>query len=156
MNTGLCFKRAINKSTSTSCTTWCKFTVGEFSLTSLQHVDCLEAPSTGLIYDGAPRKFQDAQGREIKVHGVKKVLAVLFSVGADGITLQQNGFGQVYTQCLSPYTEQQLHAQLGLMREDLQMAFGKAGLQIMQQSALPRGGGWQGGSASASGNLPLM
>ena len=87
MNTGLCFKRAINNSTSTTCTTWCKFTLGDFCLISLQHVDCLETPSTGFLPDGAPRKFQDAQGQETQVQGVKKALAVFFSFGADGITL---------------------------------------------------------------------
>ena len=95
------------------------------------------------------------KARRLKCKVSKKELAVSFSVGADGITLQPDGFGQVYTQCLS---EQQLQAQLPLMQDDLQRAVGRAGMHMLQQTALHRGGGWQGGSASgsASGNVPLV
>ena len=60
-------------------------------------------------------------------------------MGADGITLQQEGFGQVYSQCLSPYTQQQLHDKVELMHQGLIREIGKTGIQVMQQSALHRG-----------------
>ena len=134
----------------TECKTWCVFYSGDICLTTASTVDCLEFPQPGFEADCTPNNLQNEDELWRDVGTVKKTLGLIFNAGSHGISLQQEGFGQCYHQCLQAFTEPQLHAMLELMQTHVHGDFATLGLQLVQQSAIRRGFDVQQSCSAAS------